>query len=265
MCIDSYFRKSLLFAIVAGVSFVTTMQAQTGGQLSIGPRAAVIDESGSYRLVADISLSANSLADAAIKITANSVTVDLNGHQLKGPGGLKGVGILIDGAKSVTVRNGHIAYMGIGVQVAGSSNVKVNGLNIRGQDMAVSAPPPEIGVMIMQSRNVEVEDLNISNVGLGIFVRGGESGGNRIANNTVTAGDNGVFGVCYNPTPSDPMGPRGDLVVNNLFSGYSVGVNLVPTAGYNVFSGNTIVFKTSAWESPNDTNIFQGNIERLLP
>ena len=45
--------------------------------------------------------------------------------------------------------------------------------------------------------------------GLGIFVRGGMSTGNRIANNTITAGSNGIFAICYNPTPDDPMGPRG--------------------------------------------------------
>jgi len=256
-------QNMCLAAVIGGILAASPLAAQTFGRTSIS-RPSVIDSPGSYVLVSDIALSANSTADAAIKITASSVTVDLNGHQITGPGGLLGVGILIDGASSVTVRNGHIAYMFIGVRVAGSSNVKLNDLNIRGQDIGVSAPPPEIGVMIAQSRNVEVEDVNISNVGLGVFVRGGMSGGNRIANNTITGGDNGVFAICYNPTPDDPMGPSGDVISGNLLSQFNVGINLVPTSGYNVIRDNTIAYKTAAWESPNDTNVFDGNVERSL-
>lgn len=261
MCLATVIGGVLAASPLAAQTFAT----QTFGRTSIGPRPAVIDSPGSYVLVSDIALSANSTADAAIKIVANGVTVDLNGHQVTGPGGLRGVGILIDGAESVTVRNGHIADMFIGVRVAGSNNVKLNDLNIRGLDIGVSAPPPEIGIMIAQSQNVEVEDVNISNVGLGVFVRGGMSSGNRIANNTITAGDNGVFAICYNPTADDPEGPRGDVISGNLLSRFNVGISLGPTAGYNVIRDNTIAYKTAAWESPNSTNIFDGNIERSLP
>ena len=163
MQIHNQLRNMCLAAVIGGVLSASPLAAQTAGRTSIFSRAAVIDNPGSYVLVSDIALTANSIADAAIKITASNVTVDLNGHQLTGPGGLQGVGILIDGAQSVTVRNGHIADMFIGVRVAGSSTVKLSDLNIRGQDIGVSAPPPEIGVMIAQSRNVEVEDVNISN------------------------------------------------------------------------------------------------------
>ncbi len=193
--------------MIGGVVAASSLSAQTLGRKSIN-KNTVIDEAGSYVLVTDLSLSSNSTADAAIIITASGVTLDLNGHQITGPGGLQGVGILVDGAKGVTIRNGHIAYMFIGVRVAGNSNVKLNDLNIRGMDIPVAAPPPEIGVMIAQSQNVEVEDVNISRTGLGVFVRGGQSTGNRIANNTITAGDNGAFAICYNPTPDDPEGPR---------------------------------------------------------
>ena len=255
--------RNMGLAIMIGGVAAASLSAQTLGRKSID-RTTVIDEAGSYVLVTDLSLSSNSTADAAIMITASGVTLDLNGHQITGPGGLQGVGVLIDGAESVTVRNGHIANMFIGVRVAGSSNVKLNDLHIRGLDIGVSAPPPEIGVMIAQSRNVEVEDLNISKTGLGIFVRGGQSTGNRIANNTISAGDNGVFAICYNPTGDDTEGPRGDVISGNLLSGFIVGINLVPTAGYNVIRDNTIAYKSSAWESPNTTNVFDGNVEMAL-
>ena len=77
--------------------------------------------------------------------------------------------------------------------------------------------------------------------------------------------DHQIFAICYNPTPDDPEGPRGDVISGNLLSGFSVGINLVPTSGYNVIRDNTIVYKTAAWESPNDTNVFEGNVERSLP
>ena len=264
MQIRNQLRNMGLAVMIGGVVAASSLSAQTLGRKSVN-KNTVIDAAGSYVLVTDLSLSSNSTADAAIVITANGVTLDLNGHQITGPGGLQGVGILVDGAKGVTVRNGHIAYMFIGVRVAGSSNVKLNDLNIRGMDIGVSAPPPEIGVMIAQSQNVEVEDVNISKTGLGVFVRGGQSTGNRIANNTISAGDNGIFAICYNPTPDDPEGPRGDVISGNLLSGFTTGINLVPTAGYNIIRDNTIAYKSSAWESPNTTNVFDGNVETPLP
>ena len=56
-----------------------------------------------------------------------------------------------------------------------------------------------------------------------------------------------------------------DVISGNLLSRFSVGISLVATSGYNVIRDNTIAYKTAAWESPNDTNIFDGNIERSLP
>src|SRR5687767_15493083 len=48
---------------------------------------------------------------------------------------------------------------------------------------------------------------------LGVFVRGGGSGGNRIAGNTITGGEDGQLGICYNPTDTGgSAGPAGDLV-----------------------------------------------------
>ena len=265
MTTHNFVKQTVLLGVL-GVLVTAPMAAVERGKIFIGGRATVISEPGSYVLGSPISLSENSIPAAAIMITADNVTLDLNGQRITGPGIIpRGVGVMVAGASSVTVRNGHIADMFVGVQIMGSNNVRLNDLHISGQDIPVSAPPPEIGVMIAQSQNVEVEDVNISKTGLGIFVRGGMSTGNRIANNTVTAGSNGIFAICYNPTPDDPMGPRGDTITGNLLSGYSTGVSLVSTSGNNVFWGNTIVFKNSAWESLNATNLFQDNVEMQLP
>jgi len=212
--------------------------------LPIGsPRA--ITAPGAYELVADLDFDAT--RDWAINITASGVTLDLNGHQIKGPGG-RGIGVRVAGASGVRIHNGRIADTAFGIVVENSQNVTVTGLEIRGQGLAVSAPPPEVAIMIVQSRAVVFERNNVFNTPLGVFVRGSRSWGNRITGNTITSGTNGVFGICYNPAPGDPNGPRGDLVADNLISGFPVGIQVTGSAS-NVFRGNTIVFRTSAFES----------------
>jgi parallel beta-helix repeat protein len=120
----------------------------------------------------------------------------------------------------------------------------------RGEGPAVTAPPPETGIMIVQSKNVVVTRNSIFNTGLGIFVRGGGSSGNRIEGNTVTGGSNALLGVCYNPAPGDPMGPRGDLFRANLISGFGVGIQMSPSSMANVTQENTIVFRMAARRFP---------------
>jgi hypothetical protein len=141
-----------------------------------------------------------------------------------GPGGRSGTGIHIRGANGVRVTNGLVSNHAFGVIVENSNKVVLGDLQIRGEGLAVSMPPPEVAIMIVQSRNVVIEDNAIYNVGLGVFVRGGQSGGNRIVHNTITGGTNAVLGICYNPTDSDMNGPRGDLVYANLISGFNIGI-----------------------------------------
>jgi hypothetical protein len=113
--------------------------------------------------------------------------------------------------------------------------------------------------MIVQSKNVTVEGNNLYNVGLGIFVRGGQSWGNRIVNNNITAATNGVLGICYNPAPTDPMGPRGDVISGNHIVGYGTGIQMSATSPYNVIRGNTLAVTAMGVENMNDTNIVEAN------
>ena len=62
------------------------MTAVERGKTFIGGRATVISEPGSYVLGSPISLSENSIPAAAIMITADNVTLDLNGQRITGPG-----------------------------------------------------------------------------------------------------------------------------------------------------------------------------------
>ncbi len=216
---------------------------------------AVINEPGTYVLTRDIS----TRGGTALMITANNVTLDLNGFTIQGPGQQVGNGIVISGATGVRVTNGIIADFGFGVMVANSNNVTLRDLSIRAAGQPPIAPPPATGIMIVQSKSVVVEDNNLYNVGLGIFVRGGRSLGNRIANNTIAAASNGIFGICYNPTDSDPMSPRGDVISGNHIVGYATGIQMAATAPYNVIRANTIAFGNTGIDNANTTNIVDGN------
>jgi nitrous oxidase accessory protein NosD len=225
------------------------------------PGSGLIDQPGSYVLQGD---RASSAGRAAILITANNVTLDLNGMVLTGPGNKAGVGVEIRRAHGVKVRNGHIANTAFGVVVMASNNVVIEELQIRGEGLPVLAPPPETGIMIVQSKNVVVERNSSFNTGLGIFVRGGQSGGNRIAHNTVTAGTNGVLGICYNPADNDPQGPRGDLIYRNVIHGFGVGVQASMTSQYSQFIGNTVFYRSQAFDLQNATNMAKDNVEVSL-
>lgn len=228
------------------------------------PGNGVIDTPGNYILQGD--RRSFSTSRAAIEITANDVTVDLNGTMIAGPGGKTGVGVRILGVSGVQVMNGSFSNLAFGVVVMNSRNVVVKNLRIRAEGLPIVALPPETGIMIVQSRNVVVEDNAIYNVGLGIFVRGSMSTGNRIANNTLTAGTNGVLGICYNPADDDPMGPVGDLVTGNAVSGFSTGIQIKAVAKANVVKGNTIFYRGgTAVDLLSTTSMDLDNTKVMLP
>ena len=247
-------------ASVAGVAAVLMM---AGGLLGAPdgrpvPGNGIIDMPGNY--VLQDSRESSSASRPAIQITASDVTLDLNGNSLRGLGGKVGVGIQISRARGVRVTNGSLWNLAFGVIVSNSSNVVLRDLRIRGEGLPIVSLPPETAIMIVQSRNVVVENNAISNTGLGIFVRGGMSGGNRIANNTISAGTNGALGICYNPADGDSNGPVGDLVDGNAVSGFGIGIQASATSMYNVFKGNSIFFRGStAVELHNATNMDMDN------
>jgi nitrous oxidase accessory protein NosD len=223
--------------------------AQGAGERLV-PATGVISSPGTYVLRSDLR---SSPAHPGVEITSSGVTLNLGGHQIIGPGGNQGIGIMISGVAGVSITNGQLSANAFGVFVQNSSNIVIRGLQIRGTDFAVSAPPPEVGVMLVHSRNVVVEDNLLNEIGLGIFVRGSGSWGNHIVNNTITAGDHGLIGICYNPAPDDPVGPSGDLVEGNLASRFNLGIQ-TNAATNNVFRGNTLFFKTAGLQFNDNQN-----------
>jgi hypothetical protein len=228
-----------------------------------GGKTVHITRPGSYRLGHNVRLKS---AGTAILISSGGVSLDLDGHALIGPGGKQGIGVLVQGGHDVSVRNGTIQGFGFGVQVMNAVNVKLEGLQIDGEDGG-GPPPGEVGILVFNSRGVAALRNTISRVFLGVFVRGGGSGGNRIAGNTLAAGANGQLGVCYNPDGlGTAAGPSGDLVYNNLISGFAIGVQTSAESTGNIFRENDLAFRQQAIQelSPPGANVFADNTEIIL-
>jgi hypothetical protein len=203
----------------------------------VGP--TVIDRPGSYVLLRSFSLNH---PGTAIAIVASNVSLDLNGHTITGPGNKQGTGIRITQSGGVRVHGGTLSRFGTGVDVTNSHNVSLRGLQINGQDLG-GPPPGEVGVLIVNSRNVVAEHNVVSRTFLGFFIRGGGSGANRIAANTVAGGQNGQLGICYNPDGSNnPDGPTGDFVYNNLVSRFQIGIQTSAGTSGNIITENAIAF-----------------------
>ncbi|HZJ53879.1 MAG TPA: right-handed parallel beta-helix repeat-containing protein [Myxococcaceae bacterium] len=219
-------------------------------------RPIVIDQPGKYVLRRDLHA-----RDVAIVIRASQVTLDLDGHALWGPAG-KGVGIRIEDSSGVAVRDGSAGWFGTGVEVLRSRNVTLKHLRILGEDRGGTPPDVEIGVVIVNSYGVLVQENVIVDTFLGVFVRGGDSAGNRIAENVITAGQNGQIGVCYNPAMNEgPAGPRGDLVYANHIARFRTGISLSEQSVANIIRANDIAYLMQALsEASPGTNVLAENV-----
>ena len=84
----------------------------TDGQIKIGPPAEgasfpiVINQAGSYVLTDNLEVSDSDVD--AIRIVVNNVTLDLNGHTIKGTSGGNGSGIWAENRYSITILNGRV-------------------------------------------------------------------------------------------------------------------------------------------------------------
>jgi parallel beta-helix repeat protein len=87
----------------------------------------VIDIPGSYVLTSNLQVSTNL---NCIQISADNVTLDLNGFALTGPGtGSGGYGIYLSGYKNITVMNGTVRdFMGSGIYFLSSTKIQLKDL-----------------------------------------------------------------------------------------------------------------------------------------
>jgi hypothetical protein len=188
--------------------------AQDAELLSSRGRTVHITRPGSYRLGHNLKLTGGGVA---VVISAGGVSLDLGGHALIGPGGKQGTGVLVQGGHDVSVRNGTIQGFAFGVQVVNAFNVRIQGLQITGEDGG-GPPPGEVGIMILNSRGVEAFRNVISRVFLGVFVRGGGSVATASPRTPSPRARTASSASATTPDGLTPPDPR-DLVYSNLVSG----------------------------------------------
>lgn len=225
-----------------------------------------ISSPGDYRLKKDFEVAQGD----GILITASHVRLWLGEHRLTGPGNKVGRGIVIDGAEDVQVAGGHIERFGMGAVLLGASRCRLHDLDVRGGDETAnpaSGNPPQVGIMLINSGLNALTGNELKGVNLGIFVRGGDSHGNRIAENEVVGGEHGLLAICYNPAPGgDPAGPHNDQVSRNRLDRFGTGISASAQSTENAFTRNRIRYFTSAWVDRNGTNLFVNNrTEQIVP
>jgi len=224
----------------------------------------IITEPGSYRVVQDFSATGD-----GIVIQADDVQLFLEDHTITGPGNKSGRAIVVDGVNNVSISGGTLRTFGVGVVLLGSIGSSVRGVTIEGGDEPAAPPanPPQIGILLVNSYRNTLTGNELSRVNLGVFVRGAMSFENQFRQNTVTAGANGLLGICYNPAMGQgPAGPRRDRITNNVLDGFGTGIQMSAGSAENRFTANRIRFKNLPWEDFNGTNVFLGTrTEDLTP
>ena len=268
------FKKLLqiivIMAIVAAIPEIASAQEEK--EISLGRNQTIqINRSGSYRLSDDVSVSSGD----GIVITASNVSLNLNGNTVKTSTAGTGRGIFINGVSGVSVKNGKVSGFNSNVMINNSVNVNVESLQIVGRELAPNNGPTEIGVLIVNGRSVFFSRNNISSVNLGVFVRGGNSAGNRIFENVIVGGGNpanNLLGICYNPAAGGGTnGPRGDNIYNNHIARFNYAIAISAGSLHNIFNENTLASFTGGFREPGaltqngGTNVSEGNIETTIP
>ncbi len=257
-----------MFAVVIS----DTALAQEEKEISLGRNRTIeINRSGNYRLSNDVSVESGD----GIVITASNVSLNLNGNTVQTWAAGTGRGIFINGAKGVSVKNGKVSGFNSNVMINNAVNVNVESLQIVGHGLAPNNGPSEIGLLIVNSRSVLFSRNNISSVNLGVFVRGGNSAGNRIFENVIVGGGNpahNLLGICYNPAAGGGTnGPRGDNIYNNHIARFGYAIAISAGSLHNVFNENVLASFNGGFREPEaltqngGTNVSEGNIQTTIP
>jgi parallel beta-helix repeat protein len=271
---------SAIWVLVLAIGFASIGFAQKGDEKQVrdlpsdfwgSNRSIQINRSGSYRLTNDIEVRDGN----AVTITASNVTLDLNGYSVSTKAEGTGNGISIQNSKSVSVENGKVGGFNTNVAVVNSNNVRLRLLQITGEGLAPNNGPTEVGILLLNSRASFISDNTISSVNLGVFVRGGNSTGNRIFENTIIGGANpanNLLGICYNPAAGQgDAGPRGDNIYNNHIARFGFAIAISEGSIFNIFNENNLAGFIGGFRELNaltqngGTNISEGNLEVLLP
>jgi parallel beta-helix repeat protein len=168
----------------------------------------------SYRLTGSLTVPAST---NGINVTANNVTIDMNGFSITGPGSTSGVvnGVSASGIADVTVENGTITGLGLAI-VLGTSGIVRN----------VHADANGFGIYVGDNSVVEGCTANNSTTTYGIACSSGCS----ISGNTANGNANeGIF-----------CSVSGCQITGNTANG-NIGVGINCASGACVISGNTVL------------------------
>jgi Periplasmic copper-binding protein (NosD) len=267
-------KLMMAIALVIASSQLVFAQDEKATEISSSQstnRGVTISRSGYYRLGDDINVASGN----AVTITASNVTLDLGGNTISTNAAGTGSGIFVNGASGVEVRNGKVGGFNANVNITSGVNVRIRNLQIVGRGLAPNNGPTEIGVLLIQTRGAYIENNTISSVNLGIFVRGGNSTGNRIFENVVVGGANpanNLLGICYNPAAgAGTAGPRGDNIYNNHITRFGFAIAISAESISNIFNENVLASFTAGIREPGTlttgggTNISEGNLMTTIP
>lgn len=190
-------------------------------------------------------------ATNGIVVGANGITLDLNGHTVRGTANTgDGGGVVLVGRTGVTVKNGTVTNFDVGVVIEGGSANTVQGVNAI-ENIAFETAPRRggDGIAILSSRDNRILYNNAVNngpySGIGIYSlidnahprsTGGVSSGNVVDGNVVDGNiqartpnnvvNNDNIGIRLEP------GNTGNHIVNNRVRGNGLD-------GITLFQGNT--------------------------
>jgi len=214
------------------------------GQIDIASAPYTISSPGSYIVVADLTVS--SLDVTAITIAANDVTLDLNGHTIKGPGRYVGgtsYGILVDDSPryNISVSNGIIREWPSGGLKADSVS---NGVFSKLLCLSIGGPGLSLGNYCLVTEN------NVSYCsGDGIIIMACSILKNNISTSnsagiTVTAGLSTIqYNTCsWNMNAGIGVSAAKNVVLNNNCIGNAYGLQITHATNYssqNYLNGNT--------------------------
>lgn len=211
-----------------------------------------INQPGSYRLSSNLTVPDQNTN--AINITADNVTLDLNGFSIIGPvvctgapptcspANASGIGVNASGRTNVTVMNGTVRGMGLSAVRVGF-NGAIRSVRV------LSTGGAQFSVAIFMSDGSVASDNNLKDIaGEGIF---GDSG-NTISKNVVT--NLAPFGSCINTTGAGGVG--GTIEGNtchDVYGGIEVG------AGYLVI-GNSVTNATHSGMGLQSSSGYANNV-----
>jgi len=194
----SLLKLTAVCGLILGVAASAHAQARPG-PIPISQRdiPLVITQPGSYVLVGNLSVSDPTAS--AIAVSADNVTIDLNGFTVTGPGkgNGTGMGVRSDTATThdnVVVRNGKVASWGsVCVHLPGSAN--------RAEQLVVSHCGSD-GIFVGRASVVTASQVSFSFSGVNT------DDGSIVSENTIYSNDNiGIF------TSGDAPGPLGGVAV----------------------------------------------------